>query len=275
MTALQRRFSLTALTVLELSPPDMVSAAAAAGYQHVGLRLIPATPTEQSWPVIGDTPMVREIRHRLADGGISVLDIEVFRLKPETNVNDFLPVIETAALLGARCLLTTGQDGDLSRLSEKFSAFCALAAPFGLTADLESMPWTEVNTFASAVEVLQKSGSSNAGLLVDALHFNRTRTTLEQLAQVRGEWLHFAQLCDAPAESPASLDDILYEARNSRLLPGEGGLDLVSLLRALPSHLPISVEVPNGKVGRVSAADHARQALEAAKKIVATAASTR
>jgi hypothetical protein len=43
MTHPPRRFSLAALTVLGLSPPDMVSAAAAAGYQHVGLRLIPAT----------------------------------------------------------------------------------------------------------------------------------------------------------------------------------------------------------------------------------------
>ena len=60
-----RPFSLAALTVIELSPPEMVSAAAAAGYQHVGLRLIPATPEERAYPVIGDTPMVRDIRQRL------------------------------------------------------------------------------------------------------------------------------------------------------------------------------------------------------------------
>ena len=46
-----RIFSLAALTVLELSPPDMVEAAARAGYSHVGLRLVPATEQEQlnSW----------------------------------------------------------------------------------------------------------------------------------------------------------------------------------------------------------------------------------
>ncbi|HEY5308601.1 MAG TPA: sugar phosphate isomerase/epimerase, partial [Casimicrobiaceae bacterium] len=40
---MSRILSLAALTVLELSPPDMVSCAAAAGYTHVGLRLLPAT----------------------------------------------------------------------------------------------------------------------------------------------------------------------------------------------------------------------------------------
>ena len=42
----ERILSLAALTVLELSPPQMVEVAARAGYSHVGLRLVPATPEE-------------------------------------------------------------------------------------------------------------------------------------------------------------------------------------------------------------------------------------
>ena len=34
-----RPISISALTALELAPPDLVSIAAAAGYSHVGLRL--------------------------------------------------------------------------------------------------------------------------------------------------------------------------------------------------------------------------------------------
>jgi hypothetical protein len=37
------KFSLAALTVLELAPPALVDVAAACGYQHVGIRLLPAT----------------------------------------------------------------------------------------------------------------------------------------------------------------------------------------------------------------------------------------
>jgi hypothetical protein len=41
-----RPISLAALTVLELTPPEMVGCAAEAGFSHVGIRLLPATPTE-------------------------------------------------------------------------------------------------------------------------------------------------------------------------------------------------------------------------------------
>ncbi len=102
--------SLAALTVLELSPADMVSCAADAGYSHVGLRLIPATDREPTWPIIGDTPLVREVERRLADTGIKVLDIEIFRLKPDTRVEDYRAALETGAKLGARHVLVAGND---------------------------------------------------------------------------------------------------------------------------------------------------------------------
>src|SRR5215831_9640744 len=100
-----RTLALAALTVLELSPPEMVACAAAAGYSHVGLRLVPATDNEPTWPVIGNTPIVRELEQRLGGTGVRVLDIEIFRLKPETDVQSYLPALETGARLGAKHVL--------------------------------------------------------------------------------------------------------------------------------------------------------------------------
>jgi sugar phosphate isomerase/epimerase len=58
------------------------------------------------------------------------------------------------------------------------------------------------------------------------------------------------QLCDAPREAPP-LDGLAHEARNERLMPGEGGLALEDLLDALPDNVAISVEVPRSSdVGR-------------------------
>lgn len=78
--------SLSALTVLELPPPDLVDCAATTGYDCVGLRLLPATPEEQRHPMIGRTRMVRETRRRLDDTGMSVWDVEILRLTPDTDV---------------------------------------------------------------------------------------------------------------------------------------------------------------------------------------------
>lgn len=267
-------YSLAALTVIELSPPEMVSAAAQAGYDHVGLRLIPATPEDRVYPVIGDTPMVRDIQRRLQDGGITVLDVEVFRLKPDTRVRDFAPAIETAAALGARHLLTAGQDADIARLADMFAEFCAMAGPFDMTADLEFMPWTEISTLESAMAVLKAADCTNAGLLVDALHFDRTRTRLQDLAQVPAAYLHFMQLCDAPKEAPATIEGLIRQARGARLFPGDGELALVDLLRTLPRHLPVSIEVPLAQPDAgMPAVTRARNALAAARRVVAKARS--
>ena len=38
---------------------------------------------------------------------------------------------------------------------------------------------------------------------------------------------------------------MIRQAREERLVPGEGGLDLVGMLASLPQATPISVELPN------------------------------
>jgi sugar phosphate isomerase/epimerase len=68
------------------------------------------------------------------------------------------------------------------------------------------------------------------------------------------------QLCDAAAERPATMNEIIRQAREERLYPGEGGIDLSGLLRALPPGLPVSVEVPNVARIRQYGGSHARMA---------------
>ena len=97
----ERIFSLASLTVLELSPPDMVEVAARAGYSHVGLRLVPATPQEHHFALVADDDLRRQTLARLRDTGIRVLDVEILRLKPDTVVADFEQVLAVGAEFGA------------------------------------------------------------------------------------------------------------------------------------------------------------------------------
>ena len=62
---LPRPISLAALTILDVSPANQVLCAAKAGYSHVGIRLVPATPTETQYDMIGNTPMIREVEANL------------------------------------------------------------------------------------------------------------------------------------------------------------------------------------------------------------------
>lgn len=57
-------------------------------------------------------------------------------------------------------------------------------------------------------------------------------------------WLHCWQLCDAPAERLATTERPLHTARAERLFPGDGGIDLPPLARAMPLDLTASSEIP-------------------------------
>ena len=266
--ARNERLSLAALTVLHLAPPDMVACAAAAGYGKVGLRLIPATPEEPSHPTfIGDSPLVREVEHRLRDTGVRVLDIEILRLRPDTDVRAYVPVLETGARLGATHALVAGNDPERPRLIERLASLCTLAAPLGLTLDLEPMPWTDVKSFTDALSVVEACRQANAAVLVDAIHFDRAGDSFDALRHAPPGRLRYLQLCDAPAERPHDMAVVLQQARSARLMPGDGGLDLRQLLDAMPAGVPISLEVPMPEVvramGPVAAATRLREKTEA------------
>jgi sugar phosphate isomerase/epimerase len=264
--------SLAALTVLDLRPEEMVTCAAGAGYDYVGLRLIPATPEEPSYDTIGATPTVREIKRRLDDTGIKVLDVEILRLKPETDVaRDFTAFLETGAMLGASEILVAGNDPERGRLVDNFGALAELAGTFGLTPNLEFMPWTDVRSLADAAEVLRAVEHPNVGLLIDSIHFDRSNSQAADIADLPQEWFRYVQLCDAAAEKPATMEDLLFQARHGRLLPGQGGLDVRAPLRLLPEDLIISVEAPVVSAEPVLAARRAAAALAATRTVLSRA----
>jgi sugar phosphate isomerase/epimerase len=249
----------------------MVSCAAEAGYSHVGIRVLPATPHEQPYDLIGDTPLLREVESRLADTGLKVLDVEIFRIKPDTRVvADYEAALATAARLGASTMLVAGNDPDESRLIDTFGQFCELAQRYALSASLEFMPWTDAKNLTQVARVVHACARDNAAVLVDAFHFSRSRSRIEDIATVPASRFHYMQLCDAPAAIPPTMDQILAEARAERLFPGEGGVDLLGILRALPRHIPISLEVPTHTLAKtVGATERARRALAATRRVLA------
>jgi sugar phosphate isomerase/epimerase len=256
------------LTLLGVSPPDLVSTAAQAGFSAVGLRISPATDGERPWPVSPGSPMLAETVRRCADTGITVLDAEAVRLGPRTARSPrYAPVLAAAAELGARYVNAICDDPDLSRLSDSFAGLVTAAAPYGIRAVVEFMAYRSVATLGQAVAIAARSGGG--GVLVDALHTQRCGVRLAELRAVDPGLISYVQLCDAPLRAQA---DPLREARSARLLPGEGQLPLLDLLAALPDGIPVAVEAPAEAAG-ASPAEFAARARRALDSVLSQAAS--
>ena len=240
-----RIVSLDHLTVFELTPPEVVRCAAAAGYRHVGLRLKPAAASgEVQHAIVGDTPMRRETLAALRDTGVEVLDWGVLRLQAQTVVADFEPWLATAVALGARHALVNGDEPDDARLTELFGQLCELCRRYGTTLHFEPTPWTGLKTLAQAVRIVRAAGQSNGRVMIDTLHVDRVGNTAADIAAVPMDLVDCIQLCDGTLPRPTDFETMIAQARGERAFPGEGGIDLVSMLRAAPPGVPISLECP-------------------------------
>ena len=266
---MRHRYSLAFLTVFDLDPGEAVRVAAAAGYDLIGLRMLPAAPTEGSYPLMTDDGVLAETAAALADTGLGVADVEIVRLKPDTEVAAFAPFFARAERLGARNVLVAGDDPEETRLTASFAALARLAAGHGLTVDLEAMPWTRVPSLTVARRVAEATGEPNAGVLVDALHLDRAHTGLDEVRDLPRRLVNYVQFCDGPADYDPSDAGLIAVAREARLMPGEGGIDLAGLARAIPRDAVVSIEIPNFELARrMDGAARARLALERTRAVV-------
>ena len=259
--ATRRQISLAHLTVLDTTPPELVTVAAAAGFRTIGIRLT-ATPSVGIPPydILTDGPILRETLLRLGDTGVSVLDTEFLRFEPESPAGIPEGFLEVSARLGARNVLVMSAEPEEARTVERFCDLCDRAARYGLHVCLEFAIYTGVRTLAQAAHVVAQSKRSNASVLVDALHFSRSGGVPAHIAQVDPSLFRYAQICDAAADMPGDTSGLIREARTGRLLPGEGVLPLAELVAALPATVPLAVEAPCRATADLPAVERAQRA---------------
>ena len=93
--------------------------------------------------LIEDAGLLRETISHIKATGVAVFDVEIVRLGPNFDPETVWPFLETCQKLDAKAVLVAGDDPDEARLTASFATFCEAAAPYGLTGDLEFMPWTK------------------------------------------------------------------------------------------------------------------------------------
>ena len=235
--------SLAHLSMIDVDHLTLIKAAEAGGFDGVGLRIVAPPHTPLVREILGDRQATAEVKAALRDTGIAVSDVETFALRPDTRIGDYRPGLELAADLGAAHVMTSGVDPDPERTYDNFLELCDLAAEFGLSVGIEFIAFRELRTLAEAKALIERSGKANAGIVIDALHLSRSGGTPGEVALLPPDQVSFVQLCDAGAQMPA-FDDLAYEARNDRLLPGDGSLWLGDLIKTLANGSVLGIEAP-------------------------------
>lgn len=229
---MERLLSLAAGVQLDVAPADMVNVAADAGWPAVGIWFDGKTWTDAT---------AREVKRRLDDTGIVALDIEP--IIPSDDGDDFAaPLIDAAAVIGARHVLFTSRLKDQGRTTDRYREVCEMARPHGIVVVCEFLPIFPLNSLPMAVEIVAAADAPNGGVLIDNLHLSRSGATIGDVANLPKSLFPYIQIADALADRPTDFGGLLDEALNGRLCPGEGALPISELLHTVPD-VPVSFEV--------------------------------
>lgn len=262
---MKREFSLAHLTVLGCAPPEMTYIAAMTGYDYVSIRPIyMGLPGEPNYDLASNKELLKQTKRALLDTGIKVHDIELARIYDEVDVKKYAPAMEVAAELGAKSVLSSIWTPNRELYLERFAELCDLAKQFGLNVELEFVTWADVSNLKQAVDVLNTIKRDNAGIMIDTLHFHRSKVALEELDEIPRDWFHFAHICDGPGEIPTTKEGLIHTGRDERLYPGEGGINIAEILNRIPE-MVYSIELPHiERVKELGYAEHARRCLVSA-----------
>jgi len=227
-------------------------------------------PGGVAYPLMEDQAGLKETLARLEATGITVADLEVVALRPETEIAAFSAFFETGARLGARHILVAAYDPRPRPVQGSLCGLLRGRSSYGLSADLEFMPWTYAPDLSTANSIVAQVGQPNAGVLVDALHFDRSRSSIDELARVPAHRLHYWQICDGPAERPTTTEAMLHAARYERMFPGEAASISSRWRRRHAADITVSIEVPTAELAKtMDAKARAQRALTAARNVIA------
>lgn len=162
---------------------------------------------------------------------------------------------------------------DTSVAAEAFGGLCDRAAQHDLMVSLEFFPVSPIGDLSKALEIVEMAHRPNGGVMFDTWHHFRNGGTSEDLRKLPGHAVIAIQVNDAAKEPDP---DFMSETLTARLLPGDGGIDLIGNIRALDSigcTAPIGVEIFSSVLDALSPKEAARRAAEATRRVLSVARS--
>ena len=262
-------YSLVHLSNINCPPPEMIRIAAKAGYDAVSLRTIPmGLDGERPYDIASDTQLFRETKRAAEETGILLHDTENARIADGVDVADYEPALAAAAELGIHHILTNIWTDNKDFYTQQYGKLCDLAARYEQTVSVEFVTWASVTNLQQARELVESVGCSNVGIVLDCLHFYRSRVSLNELDACPKEWFYYIHLCDCEAPIPTDEISLIHTGRAERLYPGEGVVPIQEIVRRVPAAVR-GIEVPHFKrVETYGYEEHARKALVYAKAVL-------
>ena len=259
----------------EISPfpfEKRVEAAARAGYRGLGLL-------HADLMAVAHRLGLSEMRRILDANGMHHVELEFLsdwyaegRARAESDVvrKDLL---EAAEALRARCIKIAPDTDesslddvarDMPRMIESFAALSREAAHYGTSIALEIMPFSNIRTIATALELVGTDPQPNGGLYIDIWHMARGGIDYAEVAKIPQQFIKAVELDDADRDVVGTLDE---DTRHSRRLCGEGSFDIPAFLKAIDQtgyQGPYAVEIISQEHRRLSLEEEAKRSFETA-----------
>jgi len=259
---------------LEVTPEQVktiIDAAADAGWGGVSLWAF------HHLAAVGGGKSPEEVRDWHTDRGLSVPIVEsligweggdVATIEEQCG-----PTFEVASFYGAKVVAGVVMAPEIDRAAavKGLAHLGRMGADRGMKVCIEWLPWSGLDTIASAWSLVQEAGGDNIGLVFDTWHWLRQPggPDPDTLRQIPGDRIHCVQLDDAPAKG--SGDDPMMESMTNRLLPGEGDVDwpdVLGLLEEIGADPIWAPEVFNVGLMEEGPVEMARRTRDATRKVL-------
>lgn len=141
--------------------------------------------------------------------------------------------MEQAVSVGAAYVVAGPAAGkvDIDQAAERYGELLSLGRQLGVKPAMEFLGFVEdINTVAKAWEIVTRAGDPEGTIVMDPFHIFRGGRGMEDAGLVPGERIAVCHFNDAPARPPH-----VEQADKDRVLPGDGILDLRTLIGILTS----------------------------------------
>jgi len=207
--------------------PGQIRAAADAGFPLIG----PDRFSLDAWEAAGNRLEALTALMRSAGLGCSEIAAAFDLVESrEQTLGGARHARRLAEALGAPFIQMNSHLPPTSAACELFAECARIVQPSGAKLAIEYLPFTPINSIATARTLVEHAGLERAGIVVDSWHHERGPDTLADLEALPVDRIAYVQFDDAlPAIGP----DLVHETVHRRTFPGTGEFDLLAFCRAL------------------------------------------